>query len=187
MNFYAPTFILYELSSPFLNIHWFCDKVNLTGSRLQLYNGLLLLATFFSCRLVWGTYQSIRVYQDVWAAIQSPGPTPVNFSNQTAAATQQSHYPEAEILRFEGEGLVPVWLAATYLGSNMLLNTLNFYWFGKMIETVKKRFRPAQGKEALALKGDRGVQSEEQSTIVTDGSGKAVMEAEKKEVRRRRG
>ena len=187
MNFYAPTFILYELSSPFLNIHWFCDKLQLTGSRLQFYNGLLLLAMFFSCRLVWGTYQSIRVYQDVWAAIQSPGPTLAHFSNQTAAATYQSYNSKSESLRFEGEGLVPVWLAATYLGSNILLNTLNFYWFGKMIETVKKRFRPPQGKEALAIKGDRSVQSEEQSTIVTDGFGKTVLEAEKKEVRRRRG
>ena len=29
-----------------------------------------------------------------------------------------------------------------------MLNTLNFYWFGKMIETVKKRFRtPGEKKE----------------------------------------
>lgn len=44
-------------------------------------------------------------------------------------------------MRFAKEGSVPVWLACTYLGSNVVLNTLNFYWFGKMIETVKKRFR----------------------------------------------
>ena len=33
-----------------------------------------------------------------------------------------------------------MWLAMTYLGSNVVLNSLNFYWFGKMIETVRKRF-----------------------------------------------
>jgi hypothetical protein len=35
----------------------------------------------------------------------------------------------------------------TYLSSNLILNSLNFYWFSKMIETVMKRFRdpvPAQ-------------------------------------------
>ena len=43
VNYYAPTFILYELSSPFLNIHWFCDKLNMTGSKIQLYNGFINL------------------------------------------------------------------------------------------------------------------------------------------------
>jgi len=100
VNFYAPTFILYELSSPFLNIHWFLDKLNLTGSRFQLYNGLLLLFVFFSCRLVWGTYQSIRVYQDVWAAIQSPVTTSSFFDNQTSVATNQSYDSLKEVMRF---------------------------------------------------------------------------------------
>ena len=52
MNYYGCVFLLYELSTPFLNIHWFCDKLNLTGSKIQLYNGFLLLGTFFLCRLV---------------------------------------------------------------------------------------------------------------------------------------
>ena len=45
-------------------------------------------------------------------------------------------------MQFAGEEFVPLWLAFTYLGSNIVLNTLNFYWFGKMIETVRKRFQP---------------------------------------------
>jgi hypothetical protein len=72
VNFYAPTFILYELSSPFLNIHWFCDKLNMTGSTLQFVNGIVLLFTFFSCRLCWGTYNSIRVFNDVWRGHSHP-------------------------------------------------------------------------------------------------------------------
>lgn len=40
---------------------------------------------------------------------------------------------------------VPVWLAVTYLSSNVVLNSLNFYWFGKMIETVRKRFNGNKG------------------------------------------
>lgn len=45
---------------------------------------------------------------------------------------------------------IPTWLALIYLGCNIVLNTLNIYWFGKMIETVRKRFKPKekiQGKE----------------------------------------
>lgn len=133
VNFYGPTFILYELSSPFLNMHWFFDKLHMTGSRAQWYNGILLLASFFSCRLLWGTYQSLRVYQDVWAGLHHAGfPTSERADDEAAA----------DVMKFAKEGSVPVWLACTYLGSNVVLNTLNFYWFGKMIETVKKRFRP---------------------------------------------
>ena len=46
----------------------------------------------------------------------------------------------AEMMRFAGDYSMPAWLAIVYLGSNVVLNTLNFYWFGKMIETIRKRF-----------------------------------------------
>ena len=184
MNFYGPTFILYELSSPFLNFHWFFDKINMTGSRAQLYNGLFLLFTFFWCRLVWGTYQSIRVYQDVWAAIQSPGAL-VTMAEHTVVATEKSVNASTEIMRFSGEKTVPIWLACTYLGSNIVLNTLNFYWFGKMIETVRKRFQPKKEKAPVAMNG--GVKSEENGKVEVGGNGKRIFLAEKTEVRRRRG
>ncbi|MCJ1466760.1 hypothetical protein MMC07_005380 [Pseudocyphellaria aurata] len=158
VNFYGPTFILYELSSPFLNMHWFFDKVHMTGSRAQWYNGILLLASFFSCRLVWGTYQSIRVYQDVWAGLHHAGfPTSKRLEDE----------PGADVMRFAKEGSVPVWLACTYLGSNVVLNTLNFYWFGKMIETVKKRFRTPRQE------GSRGAAAGQHATggvIIVEGT-----------------
>lgn len=61
----------------------------------------------------------------------------------------------AEILKFTGhlgagKGVpgIPTWLAMTYMASNVVLNSLNFFWFGRMIETVSKRFRgPVSGKE----------------------------------------
>lgn len=124
-------------------MHWFFDKLHMTGSRAQWYNGILLLASFFSCRLLWGTYQSVRVYQDVWAGLHHAGFPTSERADDLAAAN---------VMRFAKEGSVPVWLACTYLGSNVVLNTLNFYWFGKMIETVKKRFRspPADGATKVA-------------------------------------
>jgi hypothetical protein len=123
----------------------------MTGSKPQLYNGIALLATFFSCRLVWGTYQSVRVYQDVWKAVHHR-PAGANISidalnNGTAAGLEAAAGKSAapihnDIMQFAGPEFVPLWLAFTYLGSNIVLNTLNFYWFGKMIETVRKRFQP---------------------------------------------
>lgn len=145
VNFYGPTFILYELSSPFLNLHWFFDKLHMTGSRAQWYNGILLLASFFSCRLLWGTYQSIRVYQDVWAGLHHTGPPFASLhADASGPGGLDAQLPlgaDMGMMRFAHDSRVPVWLATTYLGSNVVLNSLNFYWFGKMIETVKKRFR----------------------------------------------
>ncbi|KAL9131289.1 MAG: hypothetical protein Q9217_000724 [Psora testacea] len=204
VNFYAPTFILYELSSPFLNFHWFLDKLHMTGSKPQWYNGILLLTSFCCCRLLWGTYQSIRVYQDVWAGLHYDPTT-----RATKAAVDGIFEPlgEAdEVMRYAGKHALPGWLASVYLTSNILLNTLNFYWFGKMIETVRSRFREPRGKkvrtEGVMIEGL--VDSETigdavadvDVTVAHDGDVKGrmsqvegtgtVIEVERKEIRRRR-
>lgn len=92
----------------------------MSGSKAQLVNGIVLIATFGGSRLVWGTYQSVKMYQDVWLALKTPGELPV-----------------------------PPWLALSYLASTIVLGVLNFYWFGRMIKTVSSRFRkpkPSVGK-----------------------------------------
>ncbi|KAJ5157442.1 uncharacterized protein N7482_008542 [Penicillium canariense] len=158
LNYYAPVFILYELSSPFLNIHWFLDKVNMTGSRAQWWNGMLLLSVFFCCRLVWGTWQSIVVYKDMWYALQqtwsasssSPlqAPTDINahvfeLRDGAMCVDETCARANAEISRFKEYtvGGVPTWLVLTYVTSNLILNFLNYFWFSKMVDTVLKRFR----------------------------------------------
>jgi len=164
----------------------------MTGSRAQLYNGILLLVTFFGCRLVWGTYQSIRVYQDVWAALHTPG-TLVASNPGLTSATEKSVDAGAEMMRFAGDRTVPIWLACTFLGSNVVLNTLNFYWFGKMIETVKKRFQPPRERRAsrdvAVAVGNGKVGGEEkvrsQVEVDVDGTGRSRVFVEKREVRRR--
>ncbi len=116
----------------------------MTGSRPQWYNGLLLLSSFFCCRLVWGSYQSIRVYADVWSAMHiiEPGV----LQERILAA-------DDEVMRYATNNSVPTWLGIVYLGSNCVLNALNFYWFGKMIETIRKRFTEAKKpKENGAVK-----------------------------------
>jgi hypothetical protein len=187
VNFYGCTFILYELSSPFLNFHWFFDKLNMTGSWQQLVNGIALLSTFFGCRLVWGTYQSVRVYQDVWAALHhKPATAGIDLdllSNGTAsaldAAAGHSAAPlRSDIMRFAGEEYIPLWLAFTYLGSNVVLNTLNFYWFGQMIEALRKRFQPPKEEK----KKDKAT-----ATRSTGANGKPNIDVDETEVRRRKG
>ena len=69
---------------------------------------------------------------------------------------------------------MPLWLGLTYLGSNVMLNTLNFYWFGKMIETVKKRFRTPKDNADAKEKGELA------DAVVVEGvelDGRVVYEA----------
>ncbi|KAJ3008947.1 hypothetical protein HKX48_008257 [Thoreauomyces humboldtii] len=58
LMYYGAAFLMFELSTPFLNVHWFCDKTGRSGSTLQLVNGVLLIAVFFLARIVFGLYNS---------------------------------------------------------------------------------------------------------------------------------
>ncbi|KAF2794905.1 DUF887-domain-containing protein [Melanomma pulvis-pyrius CBS 109.77] len=141
-NYYGLSFVLYELSTPFLNIHWFCDKLKLTGSKLQLYNGIALLISFFSCRIVWGTYQSILIYSDIYTALTTEsanlmgsalddGKCPFNSSNMSVGGPAGCEIGE-----------LPMWLVSVYLIGNTALSLLNIFWFTQMVKAVKKRFAP---------------------------------------------
>lgn len=145
-NYYGLSFVLYELSTPFLNIHWFCDKLNLTGSKLQLYNGIALLVTFFSCRLVWGTYQSILIYSDIYKALTTSLAdeygTVLDDAKCQKNASGVGHGGVASCEM----GPLPMWLVVIYLVGNTALSLLNFYWFMQMVKAVRKRFVPQEGK-----------------------------------------
>lgn len=111
----------------------------MTGGNAQLVNGIALLVTFFGSRLVWGTYQSVKVYQDLAHVLRMP------------ESETKSWLHGSEVMRFADKQVLPLWLVYTYLVSNTLLTVLNFYWFWRMIETVTKRFRsPQENKAKLA-------------------------------------
>ncbi len=76
-----------------------------------------------------------------------------------------------DIMRFAGKEYLPLWLAIIYLGSNLVLNTLNFFWFGKMIAAMRKRFEPAKVEKA--------------KLEVEHSNGKVKLEADETTVRRR--
>ena len=93
---------------------------------------------------------------------------------------------DADVMTFAREGQVPIWLASTYLTSNIILNTLNFYWFGKMIETIRKRFKGhattenhdwADRKAALKKKA-----AEAEDVVVVEGVEVMTMMADDGEV-----
>ena len=132
----------------------------MTGGQLQWYNGITLLATFFCSRLVWGTYQSVRVFQDVWEVLHLSNLPPrdihssavnsifVPRDGQLCMGKDSCIAAQSEVFKFTAShATIPMWLALTYLGSNLILHSLNFYWFGRMIETVRKRFEAKEHDE----------------------------------------
>ncbi|KAI9244285.1 TLC domain-containing protein [Phascolomyces articulosus] len=67
INYYGAIFLLYEASTPFLNVNWFLDKLGWTGSKLQLINGVLLISIFFFARIVVGLTMSYYLWVDIYA------------------------------------------------------------------------------------------------------------------------
>jgi hypothetical protein len=54
-------FLLWELSTPFVHLRWLLHKSGRDGGRLYLINGLVMMAVFFLCRPLWGTWLSYKV------------------------------------------------------------------------------------------------------------------------------
>ncbi|KAL8286475.1 hypothetical protein RQP46_004492 [Phenoliferia psychrophenolica] len=68
----GPNFLVWELSTIFLNVHWFCDKFQMTGSTLQLVNGVFLIVAYVGARLVWGTYNSVMLIKLLFGPNSNP-------------------------------------------------------------------------------------------------------------------
>ncbi|KAG0006744.1 hypothetical protein BGZ80_005153 [Entomortierella chlamydospora] len=110
LQYYGSVFLMFELSTPFLNIHWFMDKLGMTGTTYQLINGIILLLLFLCVRIMFGIYMSYQTYQTAMLVIDQ----------------------------------IPWHLIIVYSLANVVLNSLNIYWFYKMIESLMKRFKPAK-------------------------------------------
>ncbi|KAA1087508.1 hypothetical protein PGT21_032737 [Puccinia graminis f. sp. tritici] len=61
-GYFGFAFLLWEASTIFLNPHWFFDKIGMSGSKAQLFNGVALLLVFFFSRLVLGNYTSYQLF-----------------------------------------------------------------------------------------------------------------------------
>lgn len=86
-------------------------------------------------------------------------------------------------MRYAGNKDVPLWLAALYIISNSTLTLLNVYWFGKMIETIRKRFDKPWGTKEPET--EQISDKKEISPVVT--TQKVVeVEAETVEIRQRK-
>ena len=66
MHYYAPFYLLYEVSTIFVNGHWFLGKMGLEGSRLQLVNDVLLILAYLVIRIVLGWWISVHALSVIY-------------------------------------------------------------------------------------------------------------------------
>eukprot|EP00158_Paraphelidium_tribonemae_P001336 Partr_v1_DN24271_c1_g1_i2_m36587 putative Family with sequence similarity 57, member len=72
-HFYACFFLLFELSTPFLNIMYLLDKSGLGNSIYQIVNGMLMVSVFFGMRIVAGFIMSYQLLWDIYANYHKVG------------------------------------------------------------------------------------------------------------------
>lgn len=126
LMWYTPAFLLFEISTPFVNMHWFSTRLpeGTIPEKIQIINGVLLMTTFFSARILWGFYQAYKVLMDL-LYLQSP-------------ITEGTMMPPVSH---------PWWVPVAVLGSNVSLDILNVYWFSKMVRIVKRRIAAEKRKD----------------------------------------
>ncbi|OBT44829.1 hypothetical protein VE00_05001 [Pseudogymnoascus sp. WSF 3629] len=134
--YYGIQYGLVELSTPFVNIHWFLGKMGLAGSKIQMVNGIVLMITFASCRLLWGTYMTFTFFGDVWTAVQADKPS----------FTLYDYSPSEPPLALEHRA--PGWVAVAFMCTHTVVMSLSIFWFSKMVATVRKHGKSkGDGKE----------------------------------------
>ncbi|AGO10075.1 AaceriAAR085Wp [[Ashbya] aceris (nom. inval.)] len=136
INYYAGMFLLFELSNPFLNVHWFARHYLPVGSpshphagdarlvrvssRIALVNDLVFFTVFFFARIAYGYYKIVELALDFYRVRHDP--------------------------RFMPYG------TAFILGGNLVLNVLNAIWFSAMVRTARKQL---WGKPSAAAEQKR--------------------------------
>ncbi|KAF8077735.1 TLC domain-containing protein [Lyophyllum atratum] len=140
--YYGTRCLLWETSTFFLNIHWFLDKTNGTGSTVQFINGFFLLSAFFGVRLIYGGKVS---YDFVHTLLQ---------------------------VRHE----VPFAYVFVYGVGNVILTSLNWFWFYKMISALRRRFGDDELKERRTLVNNAPVsgESDNEQVHAEEGSSSAI-------------
>ena len=130
--YYGIQYALVELSTPFVNIHWFLNKLNRAGSTFQIINGILLIAIFACCRLIWGSYLTFVFFRDVWTALHA----------RKSSWTEYNYSPFEQPLILEHRAAW--WLAGMFMVSNAVVMSLSAFWFTKMIATIRQHIETSR-------------------------------------------
>jgi len=122
------------------------------------------------------------------AARSAPNTPPLALSPFALNATTLYDSPTSalQVVHFAPRSPhIPTAYYVTYLASNATMHALNWYWYGKMISAIRKRFDPPFGTRGVAGKRKK---LEEKVSVDTrvDGEGRKTVKVDSVEVLRRR-
>lgn len=110
---------MWELSTPFVHFRWLLSTMGRADGPLYIANGLAMVAVFFCCRNLWGTWCSYHFFGATQAELDAP--------------------------REGGFSPAGIW---GYRIANVSLNALNAFWFTKMATKAAKLLRGGKGRKA---------------------------------------
>lgn len=73
IHYYSAIFLLFEISTPFLDIRWIGLKFDVLSESVKLVNNIILILIFFFVRICWGWYQVGRLGLDFYSVKDSEG------------------------------------------------------------------------------------------------------------------
>jgi hypothetical protein len=73
IHYYSAIFLLFEISTPFLDIRWIGLKFKVLNETIELINNIILILIFFFVRICWGWYQVARLAVDLHSVKHEPG------------------------------------------------------------------------------------------------------------------
>lgn len=111
LHYYGAAFLMWELSTPFVHLRWFLYIMGLDHTQLYLINALLMMLSFFLCRIVWGYYISTVFLVNLYQEYLFPRP-----------------------------GGLPHYMCPWYAVTCIALNILNSFWMYKMIQKAVEVF-----------------------------------------------
>lgn len=121
IQYYAPVFLMFELSNPSLNFRWFGIKFLPQKSKfcslLLLLNNLTLMVVFFAARIAWGWFQIGKLCYDFYQVRNEPG-----------------------FLVFD---------TIVILAGNFVLDILNVIWFSTMVSVAAKVLKKGESVDKV--------------------------------------
>ncbi|KAG6837264.1 hypothetical protein H0H93_012269 [Arthromyces matolae] len=116
----------------------FFDKTGRTGSKAQLINGIFLLSSFFGVRLVYGG-KVVRLIDTSKIIF-----TRLRLDSQSINFIKTLH---------QVRHLMPWKYIFVYGIGNVVLTSLNWFWFSKMITALRRRFEDDSKDQRPLLDG----------------------------------
>lgn len=122
-HFYGGLFLLWEISTPFVQLRWILHKMALAESGVYVLNSFLMVVTFTLVRVVFGSYFTFLLFHDT----------------------------VMELSRTDGGCVAPSALLIGLCTAAGVISTLNYYWCSLMFKSLLRIYARGQSWSQASL------------------------------------